>query len=457
MHRLISVLSPSDPDPHILERLATLKRVWLALAALIAGASLAVRLLPAVGLVLPAQWHPMETEAALAALLSTLSLRFAEQRSSRRMQRMSLTLVILVLVLCICALAHYRMPGTTGRPATSGVASLWQSGLSPQTAGCFILLGLSTMLAGVRRRLPVILADMVVICLCLLVLIVVSGYIFGVSHLFGLNTAPTITLQTVICLALLAQAALFLRCKSGVFSIFLGRGIGSRLARFFAPIMLVIQFLREGLRAHIIQSGRLPMHTITAILASLAGMTSLIVILFLAWRINTMEVEIHALSLRDALTGLYNLRGFRLLAEQSMRLAQRSGLPYSVLFVDLDNLKQINDSLGHSVGSEFLVETARILRITFRETDVIGRIGGDEFAVAGLFTEQAIAAAAQRLHGLAAERNAAAPHPLALSFSIGQATQEATVDYTLDELLAEADQSMYGNKRRRKNPLAETG
>src|SRR5258708_35880445 len=80
-----------------------------------------------------------------------------------------------------------------------------------------------------------------------------------------------------------------------------------------------------------------------------------------------------------------------------MRLAWRSQAPFSVLFVDLDGLKEINDSLGHAVGSAFLVETAGLLTATFRETDVIARIGGDEFAVAGQFSRAGIAVGWHRL------------------------------------------------------------
>ena len=130
-----------------------------------------------------------------------------------------------------------------------------------------------------------------------------------------------------------------------------------------------------------IKTGLIPEHSATAILVSIATTLSMVLLLLLVWRINSMEMEIRILSLRDGLTGLYNLQGFTLLAEQALRIAQRSQLPVSVLFVDLDNLKQINDTLGHDTGSAFLVETANLLNETFRETDVIGRIGGDEFAV----------------------------------------------------------------------------
>ena len=123
------------------------------------------------------------------------------------------------------------------------------------------------------------------------------------------------------------------------------------------------------------------------------------------------------LTLRDELTGLYNLRGFHLLADQAPRLAQRSNLPFSVMYIDLDNLKHTNDTLGHEAGSAFLAETSEILRNTFRETDVLGRIGGDEFAIAGHFNTASVFMATQRLEASCAERNAESGRQFVLSLA----------------------------------------
>jgi diguanylate cyclase (GGDEF)-like protein len=179
-------------------------------------------------------------------------------------------------------------------------------------------------------------------------------------------------------------------------------------------------------------------------------MVSLVLLLFLAWWINGMEMEIHDLSLRDALTGLHNLRGFSLLAEQALRLAYRSQLPFSVLYIDLDNLKQINDSMGHDTGSSFLAETGKLLKATFRETDVLGRIGGDEFAVAGHFSPAAIAIAAERLRAASALKNAETDRRHPLSFSIGYATATEHARESLKDLLTAADAAMYEEKRSKK-------
>jgi diguanylate cyclase (GGDEF)-like protein len=257
------------------------------------------------------------------------------------------------------------------------------------------------------------------------------------------------------CLLLLTLGVFFRRAEHGIFSILLGSGLASRVARVFAPILLVVPFVRELGRAEFIGTGKIPPYYTTAILASFNVVAALFMLLYLVWRINRMEVEIRDLSLRDALTGLYNIRGFRILAEQSLRMAHRSKEPFSVLFIDLDDLKQTNDLLGHQVGSEFLIETGDILKETFRETDVLGRIGGDEFAVAGQFSRSAISHAAERLEQSARLRNVEGGRRMGLRFSIGHVTSDSGRHESLDDLLVQADEAMYEEKRRKKVVLSQ--
>ncbi len=173
-------------------------------------------------------------------------------------------------------------------------------------------------------------------------------------------------------------------------------------------------------------------------------------LLVLVWRINTMEKEIHDLTLRDELTGLYNMRGFYLLGEQTLRLAQRAELPFSVLFVDLDGLKKINDDLGHTMGSTYLAETGDLVMACFRETDVKGRFGGDEFVVAGQFSVVGIELAATRLRSMAATHNEKNPRKYPLSLSVGWVTLDHPSKESLKELVRRADEAMYREKRSKK-------
>ncbi|MFH2041070.1 MAG: diguanylate cyclase, partial [Acidobacteriota bacterium] len=94
-----------------------------------------------------------------------------------------------------------------------------------------------------------------------------------------------------------------------------------------------------------------------------------------------MEEEIREMSFRDQMTELYNRRGFITLAGQQLKAATRTQRPMLLIFMDCDGLKWINDTFGHEEGDRALVDTAHVLRQTFREADIVARLGGDEFAV----------------------------------------------------------------------------
>lgn len=447
-------LSPSEPDTSLLDRLAQLKRACLIFVTLIVLAALAIWLIPALSRSLPDGWNLMRLNSGVAALCIALSLHLSEPRHSRRMHLLSMALALLVALLATALVIESEFKLSLGLDAlfpVDHVSPSWlHVGMSPPTAAGFALLGISTILIWVRKRVAVHLADLVIFCLLLLVMVLASGFTFNAMSMFGLSSSVPTSPQTLLCLLLLTLVAVLRRAENGVFAIFLGHGIGARIARILSPVVLVLPFLRETARAHFINAGHMPPQYATAILASLAAMISLSLMVFLAWHINGMEKEIHDLSLRDELTGLYNRKGFYLLAEHALRLAHRSSLPFSVLFIDLDNLKHTNDSLGHQAGSEFLIETGEILKITFRDSDVMGRIGGDEFAVAGQFSEMAIALAAKRLQDFCELQNAGTQRSMALSFSVGHVTSDSTRREPLDELLAKADQAMYQEKRRKK-------
>jgi diguanylate cyclase (GGDEF)-like protein len=173
--------------------------------------------------------------------------------------------------------------------------------------------------------------------------------------------------------------------------------------------------------------------------------------LALSKRCNDLESATRELSLSDELTQLYNRRGFYVLGEQALRLAHRAGEPFSVLFIDVDNLKQINDEFGHETGSDLLVEMALLIRQAFREIDVIGRLGGDEFVVAANLSAANIGIASRRLEQKAAAFNLKSSRRYPLSFSMGWASSDGNKNETLQHLLEQADSTMYEAKRTKKH------
>ncbi len=441
----------SEPDAAVLEKLALLERAGLAIAAATVLVSTTEWFLPGLSEAFPPAWGPLSGEGWCATVLCGIAIYFAHPRFSVWAHRLSILLGALVALGSASTLAYGFASVLTGPEVP--FLQLHLSALMTQQASVgFLALGVAIVFLQAERYLTIA-ADVLSWVMGVVVLTLISAQFLGAFPFFGPVVPARTSHQTMICLSVLGCAALGRRARSGAFRVFLGRSTGSRVARILAPILIILPFVREGIRARMFRMHRMPSLYITAFLAAMAVGISYLLVLYLAWRINGLEEEVHQLSLRDPLTDLYNLRGFRLLAEQALRMARRSGEPFSLLFIDVDGLKQINDELGHQTGSEFLVEIAEIMQETFRDSDVLGRIGGDEFAVAGEFSEDAILQASDRLQEAATRRNASSSREFPLSFSIGHVTSKPGNRESLTEMLASADEAMYQVKRRRKAVL----
>lgn len=167
-----------------------------------------------------------------------------------------------------------------------------------------------------------------------------------------------------------------------------------------------------------------------------------------------LEEELHRLSIVDELTGLYNRRGFLTLSGQQLKFAERINKGIFLLFIDLDYMKWINDSLGHQEGDTALVETAAILRQTFRKSDIIGRMGGDEFAVLAIETAHEEREPVTRLRDVLESFNTSGTRSYKLSLSVGTAYFDPENPISLDELIARADNLMYEEKKTKRQKQA---
>jgi diguanylate cyclase (GGDEF)-like protein len=157
------------------------------------------------------------------------------------------------------------------------------------------------------------------------------------------------------------------------------------------------------------------------------------------------------LSLTDELTGLNNRRGFMILATALLKFARRADHPIVLLYIDLDSLKSINDTLGHTAGDTALTHFANILTDTFRDSDVIGRLGGDEFVVLTIdAAESDLLNIHVRLQKNVETHNLRAEPEVALSFSIGMIRVDSNSVITMEELLSQADAAMYKHKQSRR-------
>jgi diguanylate cyclase (GGDEF)-like protein/PAS domain S-box-containing protein len=152
--------------------------------------------------------------------------------------------------------------------------------------------------------------------------------------------------------------------------------------------------------------------------------------------------QLHQLSIIDELTGLYNRRGFLLLAREQFLLAQRARRNLLIFYADLDGLKPINDQLGHGAGDEAIAAAARALNETFRTSDIKARLGGDEFIVLAMEAkEDCTHALLARLHEKLAEKDQ--------SMSVGVVTFDAQNETSIEDLIVRADEAMYIEKRKK--------
>jgi two-component system, cell cycle response regulator len=161
-----------------------------------------------------------------------------------------------------------------------------------------------------------------------------------------------------------------------------------------------------------------------------------------------VHLEAMSLSMIDELTGLNNWRGFLGLAKHYAKVAYRTGKPFLLAFIDLDGMKHINDTFGHQEGNRALVDTSNLLRDSFRQSDILARVGGDEFAV--LIADAGpddIETVTQRLQKKIESLNAEAGRQYPLSFSVGISAADITKPGSLETLLAKADEVMYEHKQ----------
>jgi len=163
------------------------------------------------------------------------------------------------------------------------------------------------------------------------------------------------------------------------------------------------------------------------------------------------QIALEQLASADELTGLHNRRGFVALAAQSIKLARRSQKPFALVFVDLDGLKKINDTLGHGDGDLAITDAAYVLSDSFRHCDVLGRLGGDEFAVLMSDADQESARIVKkRLADKIDKLNAKGHRPYTLSLSIGMLICNSDEEGPLEALLGRVDALMYEEKKKKR-------
>ena len=358
----------------------------------------------------------MKTESALGVLLCSASLVLARESRRRPLLELAgrLCAAVVVFLATAAIVEHSGM-------RVIGLSSEWSAAgpMSLQTASSFVLLGLSLVIDRTRWRLLSHVVHFLILALLMLILVVIAGYMFGASDLVGQSPNIRMSPQTLVCMALLAFVRVNRAASHGAFAIMLGPGMGSQVARIMVPSSVVLSYVIIRAGDRLLETGTLTLPYAGAVTATSMAALILIFVLLLAGKINELEAELHGMTLIDDLTGLYNRKGFWLLGEQALRDARRAAEARSVLFLDADGLKQVNDTLGHDHGSELLVDIATLLRDTFRDSDVLGRVGGDEFAVITHGHDGELTSVLRRLDEATEALNRTGNKPYQVNFSVG--------------------------------------
>ncbi|WP_137896490.1 GGDEF domain-containing protein [Ramlibacter sp. 2FC] len=362
--------------------------------------------------------------------------------------------------------------------------------MAPVTALGLGLIGAALLL---KDRRPMA-AQSLSLAALLLALLALVGYAFEVQSLYRISSFSSIAVHTAFALALLSLGVIAARPSQGFMKIMVSDASAGLVARRLLPLAPLLLFSLGWLTFLGRRAGLYDDSFALALVVMAGGAAATLLVLRLARRIylvdhqhrqaqeqlaalnagleqtvaartrelevvnaklmaeNTerrrAEEEVRRLSLTDELTGLWNRRGFFVLAEQELKAARRADRQLALFYIDLDGLKQVNDRYGHETGDALLRDAAQVLKATFRACDIVSRLGGDEFAILAATHAQGECALG-RLQSAIERFNQGRVPSLQLSFSIGVIEGAPSQDHGLVDLLAAADAMMYGQKQAR--------
>jgi len=441
----------SQPDLRILKFVHSVQTVCLVGVGLIAAGVLCGWVVRGVALLLPHGWSLMKANTALALLICAAGICVTQSGAYGVRRTAAWLCSAAIMIISGSALFAYSTGHSIGLETILGAdrGATIPGRMSVQTAVYLQLVGFTLILEGARARFYIHLVDVLAILLILLVLTVAAGYVFDAADFFGQSEYTRVSPQTLACMSLLCMALVCRRTRSGFFAVLVGHAIGSQTARVTLPMALLLPFLVVGGSAYATRAHWLSTPYAAALAASLCSILIFGFVVLMARRINDLERNLRDISLTDELTKIHNRRAFYVLGEYAMHEARRTHQQLTVLYFDLNGLKKINDSLGHEMGSRLLIDAANLLRANFRSSDIVARVGGDEFAIVARDGRKDLMAALMRLDAATAAANAVPGTPYRISYSMGEAIHERGSKESFVDLVERADATMYERKRHR--------
>ncbi len=434
----------NEPDFRILSALERLEAPLLLAAALVAACVLIVRTVPWAAALAPTGLQDMPSATASGVLLATLSLLLSSPRRPPLAHRFGQIIGLFVMAVPLLVVLDYL--GLHPHHVFP-----WPVPPSPQAAVAFALAAASLPFIGASRGPFSIVADGGAVAAIAFVLFLFGARAFDVGAFVGADGINLTAPQTLFCLSLLAFVIGARRAAEGrTLAILVNIGIGSQITRKVLPAVLVVPFLVFMLISYLNQHELVSTAASRAVAAPFVVLATLSVLGWMGWHANQLERQLRQQSMTDALTGVLNRRGLDTVVEYTILHAKRAGTPLVVFYFDLDGLKIVNDTLGHETGSQMIKAFADILSTTFRKSDVIARVGGDEFVVVAAASSADAAELLLRLRRNVEAGNAAGDRPYRVSYSDGHAELTSGGERTIADLVAEADAMMYARKMRKR-------
>jgi diguanylate cyclase (GGDEF)-like protein len=406
----------------------------------------------------------MKALTAIGLLGASLSLLGAlSEPRSPRLRVLQRGLALFTLTLGALVLSEYvfgwrlgidELPFVDRTGRTAGIAHPGR--FAPTTAINFVLIGAALLAIDREPRHGWRRSEVFVLPAALVALMSVIGYTYGIPAFYGPASAAKMALNTAACFLALAIAIVLARPHGHVLRLATTDDPGGVTMRRLGPLAILLPLLLGWLRLtagdHGVFTDRVGTWWLTA--ATVGCFLALI------WRLasrlsaadrdqRALRLELERLANHDGLTDLYNRHRFDEELTRTIGAVHRYGRPASVLILDLDRMKAVNDELGHRVGDAMLRAVADVLRTELRNTDIAARMGGDEFGVLLAETEpdQAAVLAERVLGEIRASRVPAGDgRPDAwttASIGIARLDGEAPVE----RALAHADDAMYAAKR----------
>jgi len=436
--------SSHDPDLRLLERLRGAENFALIAVALVAAGILACWQVPQLAAIAPPGWFAMRPVTATGILIAAISLALTAPRRSKIATAAGITTgFIVVAVPVIVTLTYLGF-----HPL---FPQIWPMRPPPETTIALGLSALSLPLIRQSKSALAAIADASAIFFAAFTLLLFAGCVLQGFQFVAVDRSALSTPQTVFCLAVLAFVVASRRAAEGSpLSILVSTGLGSRIARKVLVGIITLPFALFAAMSWLDRFGIMATELSLALAAPMVVLATLAIMAWLAHHTNEIERQLRQQSLTDQLTGVLNRRGFDTVAEYIRRSAARTDTRLVAFFFDLDGLKRANDALGHEAGSLVIQRFADLLVVTFRKSDIVARVGGDEFVVLAPALPESVQDILARLAYVVKESNASGLVPSPISYSVGVAELPPGHRGDIWELVAEADARMYAEKSRKR-------